>query len=300
MKQNRAKRRSEPMMSFGIPVRNGERFIRRALESLEAQDFEDFEVIVCDNESTDDTGAIVKEFADRDPRYKYHLNETNIGQLDNFNRVFELSTGRYFRWVGVDDWLEPSCARRCIEALEANPDCIGVFTFWRKADDDGNEEIVTYPGHPVESRALLPRLASMLWQQQSPIGIDPVYSILRRSMVEKTGLFPVSPWNDRAIAVDLTLAGPFCHIEECLSTRRHSPAPPKERLAEFHPSITVDGDSQERFAPRWTMYRDFTKIVLGSPIGPAERVLGIGLVVSYGGLHHARGLVRRVGKLISS
>jgi glycosyltransferase involved in cell wall biosynthesis len=286
------------MISFGIPVRNGARFIRRALESLEAQDFHDFEVIVCDNQSTDETGDIVKEFARRDPRFRYCLNETNIGQLDNFNRVFRLSSGRYFRWVGVDDWLEPSCARRCVEALETSPDCIGVFTYWKKADDEGNQEIVTYKRHPVESRLLLPRMTSMLWQQQIPIGIDTVYSILRRSMVEKTGLFPVSPWNDRVIAMDLALTGPFCHIDECLSTRRHSPAPAQERLAEFHPSIKAEAGNEDRFAPRWTMYLDFAKVVLGSSRSLAERVLLAGLVVFYGGLHHARSLARRAGRLV--
>lgn len=299
MTQERAEeKRAEPMISFGIPVRNGAQFIGRALESIEAQDYPHFEVVVCDNQSTDETGDIVKGFARRDSRFRYHLNETNIGQLENFNRVFELSRGRYFRWVGVDDWLEPSCARRCVETLEANPDCIGVFTFWKKADDDGNEEIVTFEGHPVESRSLLPRMASMLWHQQIPIGIDPVYSVLRRSMAAKTGLFPVSPWNDRAIAMDMALAGPFCHIDECLSTRRHSPAPAKERIAEFHPTITAEGATETSFAPRWTMYRDLAKVVLGSSLSPTERVLGTALVVSYGGLHHARGFVRRAAKLV--
>jgi glycosyltransferase involved in cell wall biosynthesis len=110
--------RSEaPVLSFGLPVRNGAAFLRRTLESLETQDFRDVEVVVCDNQSTDETGAIVKEFASRDPRFKYYLNETNIGQIENFNRVFELTNGRYFRWIGSDDWLDPSYARRCVEAL---------------------------------------------------------------------------------------------------------------------------------------------------------------------------------------
>lgn len=287
------------MLSFGLPVRNGVPFIRRALESLEAQDFGDFEVVVCDNQSTDETGDIVKEFARRDPRFKYYLNETNIGQIENFNRVFELSNGRYFRWVGSDDRLEPSCARRCVEALEANHDALGVFTFWRNADDEGNEELVTYKGHPVESRSPLHRVADMLWALQIPIGIDPMYSTLRRSLVKKTGMLPVSTWNDRVMAMDLALTGPFCHIDEVLSTRRHSPAPANQRVAAFHPSITAKGATEVRLAPRWTMYRDLAKVVLGSSLGPAKRALGTALVVSFGGLHHARGLARRTAKLIN-
>jgi glycosyltransferase involved in cell wall biosynthesis len=286
------------MLSFGLPVRNGVPFIRRALSSLQAQDFDDFEVVVCDNQSTDETGDVVREFASRDPRFKYYLNETNIGQIENFNRVFELSSGRYFRWVGSDDQLEPSCARRCVEALEANPDTIGVFSFWRNADDEGNAELITYRGHPVESKFPLRRMLDLLWALQIPIGIDPMYSTLRRSLVEETGMLPVSPWNDRAMAMDLALTGPFCHIGEYLSTRRHSPAPVKERLAEFHPSITAEEAAKERFAPRWTMYRDLAKLVLDSSLGPAERAVGMALLASFCGLHHARGLAERAAELV--
>jgi glycosyltransferase involved in cell wall biosynthesis len=298
MTQNETEKPTEPMLSFGLPVRNGASFIRRALESLEAQDFDDFEVVVCDNQSTDETGNIVTEVANRDPRFKYYLNETNIGQVENFNRVFELSRGRYFRWLGFDDQLEPNCARRCVEALEANPDAIGVFTFWRKGDDEGNEELTTFKGNPLHSKFPLHRIADMLWALQIPIGIDPMYSTLRRSLVEKTGMLPVSPWNDRAMAMDLALNGPFCHIDEFLSTRRESPAPAHERLAEFHPSIATNSSAKERLAPRWTMYRDLAKVVLGSSLSLAERALGTALVVFYGGLHHARSLVRRTVRLI--
>ena len=298
MKQKSDEKRTTPALSFGLPVRNGARFIRRALDSLEAQDFHDFEVVVCDNQSTDETGDIVEEFARRDPRFKYYPNETNIGQIENFKRVFELSSGRYFRWIGFDDWLEPSYARRCVEALEANPEAIGVFTFWCNADDEGNEERITFNGHPVDSKFPLVRIGDMLWALQTPIGIDPMYSTLRSSLVRKTGMLPKSPWNDRAMALDLALHGPFCHIDEFLSTRRQSPAPPEERMAEFHLSTAVRPATKKRLAPRWTMYRDLAKVVLGSSLNPAERVLGAAMVVSYGGLHHVRSLARRVVKRV--
>lgn len=300
MTQATQEKHTAPTLSFGLPVRNGERFIRRALESLEAQDFEDFEVVICDNQSTDRTPEIIREFADRDARFRYVLNKTNIGQLANFNRVFELSTGRYFRWVGFDDWLEPSCARRSVEALDANPDAIGVFTFWLNADDSGKEQLITFKRNPVSSKWVLGRMVSMLWHQQLPIGIDPVYSTLRRRLVEKTGLFPISPWNDRVISVEMALTGPFCHIKECLSTRRHSPIPANERLTEFHPSITPQNATADRIAPRWTMYRDFAKVVLHSSLNPVQQVVVTALVVSYGGLHHLRGLARRATDLVKA
>ena len=109
-----------PRVSFAIPVRNGEQFIGRALDSLLDQDFADFEVVVCDNASIDSTSAIVQRYAARDPRVRYVRNAENIGQIENFNLAFRLTHGEYVRWMGADDWLEPA-ARRMAEHLRARP-----------------------------------------------------------------------------------------------------------------------------------------------------------------------------------
>ena len=96
-----------PRVSFAIPVRNGERFLGRALDSLLAQDFDDFEIVVCDNASTDKTPEVMRRYAERDRRVRCTRNEEDIGQIENFNRVYELARGEFFRWMGADDWLEP-------------------------------------------------------------------------------------------------------------------------------------------------------------------------------------------------
>ena len=299
MTQHRTKNEAEPMLSFGVPVRNGARFLRRLLESLRAQDFPDFEVVVCDNQSTDDTGSIVKEFAEHDPRFKYHLNEANIGQIENFNRVVERSTGRYFRWIGSDDWLEPSYARHCVAALEANPEAVGVTTLWRYVDDEGNEELLNSSGLRVESENALRRLSRMLWLLQADGGADPIYSALRSSLLKQTSLLPIGPWTDRALALELAIAGPFCHVQECLATRRNAREPAKVRLARYHSNIKeVERATEVRLAPRWTMYRDLSKVVLDSSLGSTDRVLGTGVVVAFGALYHARAVARRVARLV--
>ena len=110
-------RQGVPRVSFGLPVRDGERFLRRALESLGRQEYSDFEVVIADNQSSDATPDIAREFASQDARFRYIRNETDIGQIENFNRVFELSRGPFFRWIGSDDWVEPSYTGRCVAAL---------------------------------------------------------------------------------------------------------------------------------------------------------------------------------------
>src|SRR5216683_3445975 len=86
---------STPRVSIGLPVYNGERFLPPAIDSLLAQTFKDFELILSDNASTDRTEQICRDYAACDPRVRYFRNETNIGPLRNFLRVVELSSAEF-------------------------------------------------------------------------------------------------------------------------------------------------------------------------------------------------------------
>src|SRR5262245_29387757 len=83
--------KSNPRLSVGVPVYNGEAFLRETLESILAQSFGGFELIISDNASTDGTQAIAREFASRDSRVRYHRNEKNLGLARNYNILFSLS-----------------------------------------------------------------------------------------------------------------------------------------------------------------------------------------------------------------
>ena len=112
---------ARPTVSFGVPVYNGEAGIDAALESLRAQTFDDLEIIVSDNASTDGTEEICRSHARLDPRVRYVRNERNVGVARNFNGLFRLASGRYFKWAPHDDVVAPEFLARCVEALEADP-----------------------------------------------------------------------------------------------------------------------------------------------------------------------------------
>ena len=69
-----------PLLSIGLPVYNGERFLAQALDCLLAQTFRDFEIIISDNASTDRTPEICRAYARRDPRVRYVCNQRNLGR----------------------------------------------------------------------------------------------------------------------------------------------------------------------------------------------------------------------------
>ena len=110
-----------PRVSVGLPVYNGERFIAEALSGILEQTFEDLELIISDNGSTDDTRAICREFVARDKRVTYYRNEQNLGLSWNYRRVFELSSGAYFKWAAYDDVCAPTFIARCVDALDRDP-----------------------------------------------------------------------------------------------------------------------------------------------------------------------------------
>jgi glycosyltransferase involved in cell wall biosynthesis len=111
---------NNPLVSIGLPVYNGEQYLRRALESLLRQTYKSLELIISDNASTDATGAICLEYAAKDQRIRYHRNAVNIGVYANFRLVLELASGDFFMWSSVDDLRPPTAVENCLEVLLKN------------------------------------------------------------------------------------------------------------------------------------------------------------------------------------
>ena len=107
-----------PLVSIGLPVFNGEKSLAQALDALLKQDYTNLEIIISDNGSTDRTSEICGEYLKKDSRLKYHRSEENLGAIWNFNRVFELSSGKYFMWAAHDDLRKPSFVRACVKRME--------------------------------------------------------------------------------------------------------------------------------------------------------------------------------------
>ena len=111
-----------PRVSLGLPVYNGDNFLEPTLRSLLEQTFEDFELIISDNASTDRTREICETYAARDPRVRYVREEENRGMIWNFNRVFELGRGEYFKWAAHDDLVADTFLEICVEQLDRDPE----------------------------------------------------------------------------------------------------------------------------------------------------------------------------------
>src|SRR4030042_4089054 len=137
---------SKPLVSIGMAVHNGERYIRQALDSLLAQDYDNFELIISDNASTDKTREICLAYAAKDKRVRYYRNQTNVGALRNFDRVFELSSGEYFMWACHDDYWKPRYLSSCLEAFNISEAIVLVGTECDSIDPETGKLIFTDEG----------------------------------------------------------------------------------------------------------------------------------------------------------
>ena len=203
-----------PKVSLGLPVYNGERFLRLALDSLIQQDYEDFELIICDNASTDDTGSICLDYARRDTRIRYWRNEKNIGLAGNHNRVFELSRGEYFKWAAHDDEYPREMLTRFVEVFAHAPPSVSVvYSQCEIIDESGNLE-GTRSDH-VEKRDPSPcrRLAHLL---RNASIYNFTYGVIRSETLRKTRLHGSYPMTDRVLFAELAMLGELWEIPEPL------------------------------------------------------------------------------------
>jgi glycosyltransferase involved in cell wall biosynthesis len=261
-----------PRLSFGLPVWNGEATLRRCLDSLLAQDFTDFEVVVSDNASTDGTSRILDEYAARDPRIRVSRNQENIGQIENVNLVFRQSRGEYFRWIGATDWLEPHYASRCIDALDANPGAILVTSYFRIHRGDGTSRYEEYRGERVDSERPERRFARMLWFYfAGDAKYDPIYSMMRRDALARTHLVWMMDWGDRMMGAELALLGRFQHVPECLAHRTKGSGEEHRDYAEllrrYHPTR-----SRELPATPSRIFRSLLSIIRAAPLTRRQRI----------------------------
>ena len=128
-----------PTVTIGMPVFNGERFIRKALDSALNQTFSDFEIIISDNNSNDATQTICCEYAARDSRINYIRHEKNFGVHWNFSFVARRATGRFYTWLAHDDTLEPQFLDLTVRYMFQNPGTVLAACDFAIIDENGTE-----------------------------------------------------------------------------------------------------------------------------------------------------------------
>jgi glycosyltransferase involved in cell wall biosynthesis len=279
--------REIPRVSIGLPVYNGEPFLRQSIDSILAQTFHGFELIVCDNASTDATARICEEYAARDGRVRYFRNARNIGGINNANLTFERARGELFRWAAHDDVCAPTLLERCVRLLDERPDAVVVYPGTINIDEDGIE---TGARNGKEGTGASPsaRFRQLSYRFHP---CEPIYGVIRSEVLRKTRLQQNYTGSDRALLCELALHGPFVQIPEPLFYKRYHRGNQykdwRGRMAWFLPDLQKSGKPT---FPNWLQLFDYLETVRRVPLPFAERQL-CRLWIARWALQQSKGLV---------
>jgi glycosyltransferase involved in cell wall biosynthesis len=281
-----------PLVSFALPVRNGRGTIAQAIESICSQTLKDWELVISDNCSSDGTSEICASFAADDRRVRHLPTGRPLSQNKNFTAAFRHARGTFFRWCGDDDWLEPSYAERTIHALSGDSSAVLCTTLQRCYRDDQptvlNDALNYFQG--VDAHDPIGRVVQFLriLEGAGRLGIDPIYSLMRRDALSRTGLVIPNRFGDFILACEMAILGPFRHVPVVLAHRRlPKPSPSTSQLEQL-----TNRRSWTRFIQREISLVEVMRAA--DRHGVQRRFRLAGTLLGFGVREHGHGIARRL------
>jgi hypothetical protein len=276
--------RTGPRLSLGIPVYNGAAYLAQLFDCLRAQTFTEYEAIISDNASIDATEQICRRMTASDSRFRYLRNECNIGAAPNFNRVFELASGHYFKWTAHDDLLAPTYLERCVAVLDDDPGvsvchaAIQVVSaglrplsydaeLGRYVDDDGTPALLREPAGLASAPDPAQRFDDVLNGMQL---CSEIFGVMRTELLRRTSLHGSYYGSDKVLLAELAMLGRIETVPELLFIKR------------FHKDTSYYLTTRERAAwidpeasfrvPQVHVLKGYLKALSLVPLTPSQRV----------------------------
>jgi len=270
-----------PKVSIGLPVYNGQQYIRFAIESLLSQSFSDFELIICDNASTDATQDICMEYIRRDIRVSYNRSEVNFGAAPNFNRAFKLSRGQYFKWAAYDDVCRSDFLLNCVKSLDMDDSIVLAYPRTTEIDESGRE-IRNFDQHlSLGAEKPSDRLKELLVGHSA---CYEVFGLIRSNILGGTKLIGPYIGSDRVLLAALALKGRFFEVSEYLFLRRNHSATSWDTMSKDPASLAkwfdTRADSRAPMAT-WRLLREYMKVIVSADISIGQKMSCLGILMKW-------------------
>ena len=207
----------KPLVSIGMPVYNGEPYLRESLDSLLGQDYPNVEIVIADNASTDGTAAMCAAYAARDARVRYSRNPENLGCVYSFNRVFTLSRGEYFMWAACDDRWAPGFVSKCSARLSEHSEAALCHVESRQMSMDGRPFDAPFSGLTATDPDPRVRWNRVLSDQRWHMAF---YGMMRASCLRRTGQMGEGFGSDLLLVAEMALQGTLVQVPEQLWWRK--------------------------------------------------------------------------------
>ena len=280
-------------ISIGLPVYNGARYLRRTIETILAQSFPDFELILLDNASTDETPDICQTYAAVDNRIRVLRNRHNIGAVPNWNLALGMARFPYFKWAAYDDVHEATFLEKTYAVMEADGGVVLCHTQSRFVDEDEQD----LPFDPVRN-SYVDRLQNKRAGAPMPgraTSKDPVqrfrdiflhtvrcvdqHGLIRTDVLRKTAKLRSYFGSDRALLVELALYGRFHEVQEPLFLKRDHGST-SLNLPEHEKQRWIDPQAGFiRLQPRHRQYLQAIEAISRAPLTPKQRLHCLAIIL---------------------
>ena len=262
-----------PRLSIGLPVYNGENYLAESIAALLGQTYEDFELLISDNASTDETASICARYEAQDPRVRYFRQARNIGCAPNHNFLVGQARGELFKWASHDDLYACDLLGRCVDALDKYPHAVLAQSFTALIDGSNTVTMTVRYALDTAASSAPERFRSVLFDP----GGDDGGAVIRTPVLRQTALTGSYYRADRTFVAELALYGPFYQVPDWLYFRRDHP----DRASRAFSSVrtwcaNLDPRRADRLRnPVARLYAEYIwgyiRAIRRAPLTPAER-----------------------------
>lgn len=249
------------------------------LESLLSQSYGDLELVISDNASTDSTESIANDYARKDQRIAYFRNPENVGIAINYNKTFERSNGKYFKWAAVGDICDSEFIAKCVEVLEARDDVVLCYPRARLFSDDRHDSARYDDNLDLQIDKASERFRLLLANLTMNNAMN---GLIRSDVLRRTILVKAFWSSDKCLMAELSLRGKFFELPQYLFYRRIGESTSttlksnEERSRYFHPT-NPDALLFQHTKRISTLYG----VVARAPIPLLERIKSYGYLLGH-------------------
>lgn len=296
-------RRTEPapLVGIGMTLHNRAQYLPDAIDSLLAQSYGHFELVMVDDGSTDGTEAIARAYEQRDPRVRYVRFPERRGMVAAWRGAFDEATAhgaRYFAWASDHDQWHPHWLETLVGTLQEYPDVVMAYPLTQRIDPDGTP--LAKPARQFETFGITDRDARWrLFNRSDAVAAgDMVYGLMEASAVRDAGVFRDVLCPDRLLLAELTLRGQIRQVPEVLWFRRQfaTGSVERQRSTLFPPGTRP----LSSFTAPWFMHARSLWETYGrqsNPALPLSSGIATRMIASYAGAyawrHYAKSSVQR-------
>ena len=257
------------LITVGVPVYNGERYLARTLDSLLNQTVRDFIVLVGDNASTDRTAAIVESYAARDSRVRHVRHPRNLGAAANYTRLCQMAETEFFRWSAGDDCSEPRFLEVCLEGLQRDPEAVLVYPRIMMIDAEDQRLGEYEEGLHLPHARPSDRFFTLL---QNIRLCNALYGVGRTAVFRRTRLLGSYLGSDMVFQAELSLYGKIVEVSETLLLRRMHDDSFTSMTLQQQREFMNPGRGRRVELYRWRHWSEHLRSVMRAPLPLGERV----------------------------